>query len=59
MSFFYNIKPFRTKELPYLDVISESIKSVKDSAKTAVKSGVIRLLKRAIEALDEKQKEKE
>lgn len=25
MSFFYNIKPFRTKELPYLDVITESI----------------------------------
>lgn len=25
MSFFYNVKPFRTKELPYLDIISESI----------------------------------
>jgi len=25
MGFFYNVKPFRTKELPYLDVISESI----------------------------------
>ncbi len=25
MGFFYNVRPFRTKELPYLDVISESI----------------------------------
>lgn len=25
MGFFYNVKPFRTKELPYLDVLSESI----------------------------------
>jgi decaprenyl-phosphate phosphoribosyltransferase len=25
MGFFYNVKPFRTKELPYLDVISESV----------------------------------
>jgi len=25
MGFLYNVKPFRTKELPYLDVISESI----------------------------------
>jgi 4-hydroxybenzoate polyprenyltransferase len=25
MGFFYNVKPFRTKELPYLDVITESI----------------------------------
>lgn len=25
MGFFYNVRPFRTKELPYLDVISESV----------------------------------
>jgi len=25
MGFFYNVRPFRTKELPFLDVISESI----------------------------------
>ena len=25
MGFFYNVRPFRTKEVPYLDVISESI----------------------------------
>ena len=25
MGFFYNVKPFRTKEVPYLDVISESV----------------------------------
>jgi len=25
MGFFYNVKPFRTKELPYLDVLSESV----------------------------------
>lgn len=25
MGFFYNVRPFRTKELPYMDVISESI----------------------------------
>ncbi len=25
MGFFYNVKPFRTKDLPYLDVISESV----------------------------------
>lgn len=25
MGFFYNVRPFRTKELPYLDVVSESI----------------------------------
>ncbi|MCR5304374.1 MAG: UbiA prenyltransferase family protein [Lachnospiraceae bacterium] len=28
MGFFYNVKPFRTKDVPYLDVISESVNNM-------------------------------
>ncbi len=28
MGFFYNVKPFRTKDIPYLDVISESVNNM-------------------------------